>query len=197
MAAKRMGGLLLGDDQVAYINRSFPEAHFGEDEQTAYGEGWTGAKVVFTGHRAIDEVTGIARAGTGPYEHTPPSTWREGREKMSESYRRCCTSAAWIAEALSLHLLKAERYWAHDAFFDYCDRWMYEDETQALKTLKQDAGMDEPDWAREGKAWEPFVNDMWAWYRTAPGMPPTNGWRQPHDDGYLRAAIERAKASTK
>jgi len=190
-------GLLLGDDQLANINRSFPAAHFGEDEQTAYGDGWTGAKVVFTGHRAIDAATGTARPGTGPYEHTQPSTWKDGREKMSESYRRCCTSAAWIAQALALHLLQAEPQWAHDAFLDYCDRWMYEDEAEALKTLKQDAGMNQPDWAQEGKAWEPFVNEMWARYRTAPGLPPTDAWRKPHDDTYLRTAIEKAKAVAK
>jgi len=190
-------GLLLGDDQLANLSRSFPKAHFGEDEQTAYGDAWTGAKVVFTGHRAIDEATGVARAETGPYEHTQPSTWRDGREKMSESYRRCCTSAAWIAQALALHLLKAEPQWGHDAFFDYCDRWMYENETEALKTLKKDAGMDEPDWAQEGKAWEPFVNEMWGRYRTAPGLPATDGWWKPHDDSYLRTAIEKAKAAAK
>ncbi len=186
-------GLLLGDDQLAHINRSFPTVHFGEDEQTAYGDAWTGAKVVFTGHRGIDQTTGVARAGTGPYEHTPPSTWREGHEKLSESYRRCCTSAAWVAEALALRLMKAESAWDHDAFFDYCDRWMFEDETEALKRLKEDANMDQPDWAREGKTWETFVNDMWAAHRTAPGMPPTDGWKMPHDDGYLRAAIEKAR----
>ena len=47
-----LAGVLLGDEQLANINKSFPKAHFGEDEQTAYGEGWTGAKAVFTGHRA-------------------------------------------------------------------------------------------------------------------------------------------------
>jgi hypothetical protein len=187
-------GLLLGDDELAHINKSFPKAHFGEDEQTAYGDSWTGAKVVFTGHRAIDEATGVARTGTGPYEHTPPSTWKDGKEKMSESYRRCCTSAAWIAQALALHLLKAEQAWDHPAFFDYCDRWMFEDESAALKTLKQDAAMDEPDWAHEGRTWEPFVDQMWAAYRTAPGMPPIDGWKQPHDDSYLRAAVDQAKA---
>ncbi len=61
-------GLVL-KPQLAHINRSFPSAHFGEDEQTAYGDAWTGAKVVFAGHRAIDQAAGIARAGTGPYEH--------------------------------------------------------------------------------------------------------------------------------
>jgi hypothetical protein len=31
---------------------------FGEDEQTAYGECWTGAKVVFTGHSGIGQYPG-------------------------------------------------------------------------------------------------------------------------------------------
>jgi hypothetical protein len=186
-------GLLLGDDELAHINRSFPKAHFGEDEQTAYGDSWAGAKVVFTGHRAIDEATGVARQGTGPYEHTLPSTWKDGREKMSESYRRCCTSAAWVAGALALHLLKAEQAWDHDAFFDYCDRWMFEDETETLKVLKRQAAMDEPDWAREGRTWEAWVDQMWADHRTDPGMPPTDHWQQPHDDSYLRTAIEKAQ----
>jgi hypothetical protein len=188
-------GVLLGDDGMAHINRSFPKSHFGEDEQTAYGDCWTGAKVVFTGHRAIDQATGVARSGTGPYEHTQPSTWRVGREKLSESYRRCCTSAAWVAQALALHLMKAEPAWDHEAFFDYCDRWMFEDETETLKILKKDAGLVEPDWAQEGKTWEAFVNEMWAKHRTAPGLPPTDGWKQPHDDNYLRTAIEKGKSS--
>ena len=190
-------GLLLGDDELAQINRSFPQAHFGEDEQTAYGDGWTGAKVVFTGHRGIDQATGVARPGTGPYEHTSPATWKAGREKLSESYRRCCTSAAWVAQALALRLMKAERAWDHDAFFDYCDRWMFEDETEALKILKREAALDEPEWAREGKTWEAFVDEMWAKHRATPDLPPTDGWKRPHDDTYLRTALERAKSVEK
>lgn len=189
-------GLLLGDEHLANINKFFPAAHFGEDEQTAYGDAWTGAKVVFTGHRAIDQATGVARAGTGPYEQTPPATWREGKEKLSESYRRCCTSAAWVPAALTLRLMKAEPAWSHNAFFDYCDRWMYEDETEALKLLKQDAKMEQAEWAREGKAWETFVNDMWAAHRKSPGMPPTDGWKKQHDDSYLRSALQKASAAS-
>ena len=33
----------------------------GLHEQTASGDCWTGAKVVFTGHSGIDEATGIGR----------------------------------------------------------------------------------------------------------------------------------------
>jgi hypothetical protein len=185
-------GLLLGDDELANVNQSFPQIPFGEDEQTAYGDAWTGAKVVFTGHRGIDARTGVARPRTGPYEHKQPKLWTDS-DKMSESYRRCCTSAAWISAALALHLIKAEAAWNHPAFFDYCDRWMFEDETQALKTLEKDAGLKEPDWAYEGKTWEPWVDEMWARYRSGPAMPPTDGWQKQHDDSYLRNAIEKAK----
>ena len=46
---------------MANLNRTFPRRPFGEDEQTAYGDCWTGAKVVFTGHSGIDVATGIGR----------------------------------------------------------------------------------------------------------------------------------------
>ena len=192
-------GLLLGDEQLANISKSFPKASFAEDEQTAYGDCFTGAKVVFTGHRGIDEATGVARPVTGPYEHKLPKTWtgiaggpsRTG-DKCSESYRRCCTSRGWISEALAMRLMKAEKEWNHDAFFDYCDRWMFEDETEALKLLKE-IGMGQPDWAQEGHTEEQFVMDMWKAHRTGPGMPPTDGWKKQHDDSYLKNAMAKQK----
>ena len=51
-----------------------------------------------------------ARAGNGwgPYEHTPPSQWKAG-QNTSESYRRCCTSVGWVAQALALRLMHAEK----------------------------------------------------------------------------------------
>lgn len=185
-------GLLLGDDQLAHINKSFPKASFGEDEQTAYGNCWTGAKVVFTGHSGIDAATGAGRSrgnGWGPYEHTPPTEWKDG-QNTSESYRRCCTSVAWIAQALALRLMHAEEAWHHDAFFDYADRWMYENDADALKRIKAATGRDhDHDWSRQGQAWDAFVNEMWARYR--PTLPaPTNGWQQSHEDSYYRAALE-------
>ena len=76
-------GLLLDDPVLANINKSFPKASFGEDEQTAYGDCWTGAKVVFAGHSGIDAATGAARSrgnNWGPYEHTPPAAVGTGPE---------------------------------------------------------------------------------------------------------------------
>ncbi len=189
-------GLLLGDPELANINKSFPKASFGEDEQTAYADCWTGAKVVFAGHSAIDEATGVARSrgnNWGPYEHTPPAQWGEG-QKTSENYRRCCTSVAWVAQALALRLMHAEKAWNHDAFFDYVDRWMYEDDTPFLKILKKTTGNDyDKDWSREGQCWEPFVNEMWAKYRTTLAAP-IDGWKRQHDDSYYRTALQRAAA---
>jgi hypothetical protein len=186
-------GLLLGDDQLANINKSFPKVSFGEDEQTAYGDGWTGAKVVFAGHRAIDAATGIARTGTGPYEHTLPSTWKAG-DNTSEAYRRCCTSVGWVAQALALRLMHGETAWNHDAFFDYVDRWMYENDAEFVKTIKEATDKDhDKDFSRQGQAWDAFVNEMWAKHRPTLAAP-TDGWKQKHDDAYYRAAIEKSTA---
>ncbi len=187
-------GLLLGDDELAGISGSYPGVSFGEDEQTAYGDCWTGAKVVFAGHSGIDAATGKGRSrgnGWGPYEHTLPSQWQDG-QKTSESYRRCCTSVGWVAQALSLRLLHAEDTWGHDAFFDYVDRWMYEDDAGFVKTIKKATGQDyDKEWARQGQAWDAFVNEMWAEHR--PTLPaPTDGWKRQHDDAYYRAAISSA-----
>jgi hypothetical protein len=186
-------GILLGDDELANINQSFPKASFGEDEQTAYGESWTGAKVVFAGHSGIDTATGrgrnlVRRQPWGPYEHTPPAQWTDGQH-TSESYRRCCTSVGWVGQALALRLMRAEKFWNHDAFFDYMDRWMYENDSEFVKTLKTSTGQDyDHDWCRQGQGSDAFANEMWAKHRTE--LPaPTDGWKQEHDDSYYRAAL--------
>ncbi|UCG49606.1 MAG: hypothetical protein JSU94_07465 [Phycisphaerales bacterium] len=188
-------GLLLGDNELANINNSFPGVSFGEDEQTAYGDCWTGAKVVFAGHSGIDAATGAGRSrgnGWGPYEHTPPSQWKQG-QNTSESYRRCCTSVGWVAQALALRLMHAEKAWNHDAFFDYIDRWMYEDDTAFVKTIREATGRDhDKEWARQGQAWDAFVNEMWAKHRSMLEAP-TDGWKQKHDDSYYRKAMAKTQ----
>jgi hypothetical protein len=195
-------GLLVGDDELANVNRSFPKVSFGEDEQTAYADGWTGAKVVFAGHSGIDAATGAARTrgeGWGPYEHLAPSEWRQG-QNTSEAYRRTCTSGGWVAQALALRLMKAEKAWGHDAFLDYVDRWMFEDDAAFVKTIKEATGKDyDHEWSRHGWAWqekEAFVKEMWAKHRaTCPA--PTDGWKQKHDDTYYRTAIEKSGTPAK
>jgi len=186
-------GLLLGDDELAGISGSYPKVSFGEDEQTAYGDCWTGAQVVFAGHSGIDAATGKGRSrgnSWGPYEHTRPSQWQDG-QNTSESYRRCCTSVGWVAQALALRLMQAEQAWGHDAFFDYVDRWMYEDDAAFVKTIREATGRDhDKEWARQGQAWDAFVNEMWEKHRPMLERP-TDGWKQQHDDSYYRAAMAK------
>jgi hypothetical protein len=186
-------GMLLGDVELAGIKRSFPKVSFGEDEQTAYGDCWTGAEVVFTGHSGIDTATGAGRSrgsGWGPYEHLPPAQWKDG-QNTSESYRRCCTSVGWVAQALALRLMHAEKTWDHDAFFDYVDRWMGEDDADFVKTIKEATGREhDKEWARQGQAWDAFTNEMWAKHRRTLEAP-TDGWKRAHDDTYYRTAIEK------
>ncbi|HXT41926.1 MAG TPA: hypothetical protein VN887_18095, partial [Candidatus Angelobacter sp.] len=128
--------------------------------------------------------------GWGPYEHTPPSQWKDG-QSTSESYRRCCTSVGWVAQALALRLMHAEKFWNHDAFLDYADRWMFQDDAADVKTIKEATGKDlDHDYSRQGQAWDAFVNEMWANHRKTLAAP-MDGWKQPHDDHYYRTAIEK------
>ena len=110
----------------------------------------------------------------GAYEHLPPTEWPD---TLGEDYRRCCTSVAWIGQALTLRLLRMEKVWNHDAFFDYCDRWMVEDDTEHVKIIKDSIDNDySAKWARQGQCWDKFVEDMWARYRTTLEAP-IDGWK--------------------
>jgi hypothetical protein len=154
-------GLMLGDADMQSPKKKYPELRFGEDMHTMYGQGWTGAKVVYAGHAG--KGGRIDKVGWGAYEHLPPAKWVNN---LGEGYRRCCTSIAWVGQALAARLMKADKVWAHDAFFDYVDRWMTEDDTQAIQEIKKARGWDySAKWARQGQAWDPFVNNMWARYR--------------------------------
>ena len=112
---------------------------------------WTGATALFAGH--------LGKSGWALYpnqdrrgvfaETTHPSRWpNDGKGtkfsnpgRTAEGYRRCCTSHAWIATALSIRIMRAESIWNHNAFVDYCNRWMTEDDTEHVKILARHAGM--------------------------------------------------------
>lgn len=162
-------GILLGDEAMANPNRSFPKVEFGEDNQTMYGEGWTGAKALFAGHSGIQSATGRAeRPQWGPYEHLHPSAWSKS-QLQSEEYRRANTSSSWVGQALVMRLLKAEPQWNHDPFFDYVDRWMTENDrehrAEIIKHHPQVRFSDKDRWTHQGYTWEPFVKAMWDRYR--------------------------------
>jgi hypothetical protein len=152
--------IMLGDEEIQSFQAKY-RARFGEDMQTMYGTGWNGAKALYAGH--VGAEGSRTSKGWGAYEHLHPSQWQS---MIGENYRRCCTSNAWVGQALAARIMHAERVWNHDAFFDYVDRWMEEDDTEAIKIIKEATGQDySASWARQRQAWDPFVNQMWAKYR--------------------------------
>lgn len=47
-------------------------------------------------------------------------------------------------------------------------------------------------WAQPGQAWDAFVNEMGSKYKPSLAAP-TDGWKQPDDDSYYRAAIRKSQ----
>lgn len=70
---------------------------------------------------------------------------------------------------------KAQNVWNYQPFFDYVDRWMMEDDTQAVAEIKAQTGFDyTANWERQGQTrfWlqgefpqYTFIDDMWTAYR--------------------------------
>ena len=180
-------GIMLGDAAMQTPDKTFPLLRIGEDMQTMYASGWTGAGVVYAGHQGVWNGKPVSSTPSwGPYENLQPSVWAstfagDADYHIGEDYRRCCTSIAWIGEGLAARMMHAEDLWNHPQFFDYVDRWMTENDASAVAAIKSATGLDySADWERQGQAWDPFVDDMWAKYRnnlpqtgvTSPGGSP-------------------------
>ena len=184
-----MAGLLLQDDGMKNVSATYPN-RFGEDMQTVYinqipggySKAWQGATVIYGGHYGVDQTSGTPTDTSSnglyaPYEQLQPRDWQllTPTEQLGEAYRRCCTSVSWVGEALAARMLGAQTTWNHPAFFDYVDRWMTEDDTQAVADIKAQSGFDySADWERQGQtaSWlqgefpqYSFVDDMWKAYR--------------------------------
>jgi hypothetical protein len=178
-------GIMLNDAGMKSVATNFPTA-FGEDMQTVYidkipgnyKQAWQGATVIYGGHYGVKpDGTPISPGLYGPYEQLQPTDWPllNGDEQIGEAYRRCCTSVAWVGEALAIRLLNGLSVWNYPDFFDYVDRWMTEDDTQAVQEIKQQTGFDySADWERQRQTryWlqgefpqYTFIDDMWQAYR--------------------------------
>ena len=184
-------GIMLGDDEMASPTKTYPNVQFGEDMQTLFKRSWTGANVVYAGHNGVDRNGQDVNktSGWGQYEHLQPKDWPIDPDEpgMNEMYRVSCTSLAWVGEALAARMMHAEKYWDHDAFFSYVDRWMTQDDTESIKIIKEQTkfapypatGLDvSAQWERQRQTWDPFVEDMWKKYRdNLPAAP--NGEKTP------------------
>lgn len=157
-------GIMLDDTLLQSPQVTYPNLMFGEDMQTMYDSCWTGANVVYAGHRGVINGKAVdSQPGWGPYEHLDPSQWYSN---LGESYRRCCTSMPWIGESLAARIMGVEKVWNHDAFFDYVDRWMTENDSGFIAIVKDKKGWDfSASWCRQGQCFDAFVNEMWAKYR--------------------------------
>jgi Bacterial Ig-like domain (group 2) len=180
-------GILLNNDGMKNVSTNFPN-QFGEDMQAlyinklppagTYQQAWQGATVVYGGHYGVKtDGTPVSAGLYGPYEQLQPSAWPliSPTEQLGEAYRRCCTSVSWVGEALTIHILHAETTWNQQAFLDYVDRWMTEDDTQAVAEIKAQSGFDySANWERQKQTqyWlqgefpqYSFIDDMWKAYR--------------------------------
>ena len=81
-----------------------------------------------------------------------------------------------------MRLLKLEDAWNHDAFFDYVDRWMTEDD----KAFRQEINKHFPNeplvnetkkWFHQGYTCESWVKKAWETYRPTVDAP-TDGWKK-------------------
>lgn len=162
-------GMMLGEPEMRSPSKAFPKCRFGEDDQTSWGETWTGHKVAFESHPDWRKT---------PTELKHPREWESDQ---SEGYRRCCTSGEWPGQALAARMMRAEKYWDHDPFFAYVDRWTTEDHAKELKEFKAACEVNKkihfPNWWENIiKAYEAkkpsstFVGHLWKKYRD--GLPP-------------------------
>lgn len=140
-------GLMLDDKALQTVP---PTTVFEEDQQTYFGKGYAGQTALYQM---------CYHAGPHPpYEEKQPTTWDAG-DKKSEGYRQT-GSKAWPGIALAAELMKAKALWNHDAFFDYNDRIMAKDDAYAANR----GASPRAKW--EGSTFDPFVDAMWAEYRT-------------------------------
>ena len=176
-------GMMLGNDAMASPSQTNPEIRFGQDMQTMHDKAWTGADVVYAGHRGVWKGKPAGKnPAQQPYEHLHPSQWAyntfhyPGRERPTtqyegEVYRRAINSPAWVGIALAGRIMQAEPYYAHDAFFDYADRWMTEDDKPLAEQIMQaiDVEQTSHDFRqakfRGGQVFDPYVESMWRTYR--------------------------------
>jgi hypothetical protein len=185
-------GVLLDDADMMNVSADYPDS-FAEDMQTVYvdripggyTEAWQGARAIYGGHLGVHADgtpvdTTQFNDGSGPYEQLQPRDWPVwSGEQIGEAYRRCCTSTGFVGEALAARLLgpDAVAAWGYPAFFDYADRWMTEDDTDAVAAILEQSGFDySTDWERQGQtrlflagriAENTFIDDMWDTYRAS------------------------------
>jgi hypothetical protein len=114
-----LAAALLDDCDMLKVGAEYDDSRFGEDGHTYIGKngialfGWDCG----SGNGSYFD---NGCAGSGAKDCRDPA----GLVDACPDYRNCCTSAYWVGQALAVRMLHAEAVWAHDAYFEYVDRWM-------------------------------------------------------------------------
>ncbi len=106
-------GLMLDDAEILAIGTS-GLGQFQEDCQTYYDDD--------PSYPFYYGVLGMPRWGIRHCQD--PQSTKPDYHDESSGYRLCCNSQSWVAQSLTMRLLKMEEVWAHQAYFDYQDRFM-------------------------------------------------------------------------
>ena len=147
-------GALLHDAAMLSTGQAYPSqrtlsgshtAHFGEDCQTFFVEQTSPTQINwgYGGYAATD--LGLPEYG---FSHV---TWpvNDRVSWTADSYRLCCTANAWIGAVLCARMMGLRQAWAHDALFDYTDRF---------------AATEPSGWTR---SWSVWVGRMWDLHRSS------------------------------
>jgi len=181
-------GLMLGDEDMAHLNKSHPKVLFGQDQQTAFvkdmpagmQDSWMGSDVVYTGMHGLRYGEPGGRLPEHlPYEHQHPKDWVPSTYKYpwlpkprtqfaGEVYRRSQNSPSWVGVALAIRIMEAEDAYGHPAFTAYVDRWMTIDDAPLREIIKENMHPnDNTDYEKmpAGRSLDPFAESMWEAYR--------------------------------
>ena len=146
-------GLMLDNKDMLSVSDS---VNFQEDQQTYYGKS-------FWGHTVLWQMV-VHHGPRQPFEEKDPATW-DKMDRRSNGYRTCCNGHSWIGIALAARYMNLIEDWNHDAFFDYCDRWM-DPADLPIQSKRQGNHT----W--DNKATDKWVTDMWLAYRNSAPIQP-------------------------
>ncbi len=128
--------------------------------------GWVGLVGGGSGSTVLWRIRDVGFGNRTEHEHLHVSAWHtdDSYQKKSDAYRRANTSRSWIGVALAARVLTLQSAWDHPAYFDYCDRWMTENDQAAYDAYVARYGTGGY-WPRQQSSGSNFVDQMWATYR--------------------------------
>ncbi|MEN8228389.1 MAG: T9SS type A sorting domain-containing protein [Bacteroidota bacterium] len=124
-----LAGKVLNNNDMLNIGTLRPEIHFSEDDQTFYvaqadidltnGATWDpdSRDLVTTPYQEAD----LGLPEWGIRHATTPNV---SNKYWETAYRRCCTHSSAQGAVLAAHAMGLKEAWAHDALFDYMDRYL-------------------------------------------------------------------------